>query len=78
MQLRHFIVGEIHYAITAVAQLGDNLFSLLQPLTDAYADKNTGIFRVGKTVVKFGDHTPAKQLAEFEKAPLFFRNGHRQ
>ena len=78
MQLRHFVVGEIHHAVAAVVEHLQNFFALFEAAAQAHADKDAGVFGIGKTVVELGDRTPAKQLAEFEEAAFFFRNGHRQ
>ena len=78
MQLRHFVVGEINHAVAAVVEHLQNFFALFEAAAQAHADKDAGVFGIGKTVVELGDRSPAKQLAEFEEAAFFFRNGHRQ
>ncbi len=78
MQLRHLIVREIDHAVAAVVQQAEDLFALLHATAQTHADKNAGIFGVGKAVVELRYRTAAQQLAELQEAALLFRNGHRQ
>ena len=78
MQLRHFVVGEINHAVAAIVEHLQNFFALFKAAAQAHANKNAGVFGIGKAVVEFGDRTSAKQLAEFEEATFLFRNGYRQ
>ena len=78
MQLRHFVVGEIHYAVAAIVEHLQNFFALFETTAQAHADKDAGVFGIGKTVVELGDRAPAKQLAELQEAALLFRDGYRQ
>ena len=56
----------------------EDLFALLHAAAQTHADKNTGVFSIGKTVVKLRHRTTAQQLTELQEAALLFRNGHRQ
>ena len=56
----------------------EDLFALLHAAAQTHADKNAGVFGIGKTVVKFRHRTAAQQLAELQEAALLFRNRHRQ
>ncbi len=78
VQLRHLIVREIDHAVAAVVQQAEDLFALLHATAQTHADKNAGIFGVGKAVVELRYRTTAQQLAELEEAALLFRNRHRQ
>lgn len=58
VQLRHFVVGQIHDAVAAVAKQLEDFFTFFQTTTQAYADKNAGIFGIGKAVVKLVTERP--------------------
>ena len=78
VQLRHFVVGEIDHAVAAVVEHLQNFFALFETAAQAHADKNAGVFGIGKAVVKLRHRTTAQQLTELQEAALLFRNGHRQ
>ena len=78
VQLRHLVVGEIDHAIAALMHQVEDLFALLHAAAQTYADKNAGVFGIGKAVVKLRHRTSTQQLTELQEAALLFRNGHRQ
>lgn len=48
MQLRHFVVGEIHYAVAAIVEHLQNFFALFEATAQAHTDKDAGVLASAK------------------------------